>query len=68
MTAYRMFILGLVCFLSLSSTLFAQDKILAVVNNEIITQRDLDGFVSFMRMQLSSEYKGQALEDKLNSM
>ena len=68
MSIQRIFILGLICFFSLSSTLFAQDKILAVVNNEIITQRDLEGFVSFMRMQLSSEYKGKALEDKLNSM
>jgi len=47
---------------------YAQDKIVAIVNNEIITQKDLNDFVQFMRMQLSSELKGKELETKIQSM
>lgn len=35
-----------------SSLSFAQEKIVAVVNNEVITQQDLDDFIKFMRMQM----------------
>jgi parvulin-like peptidyl-prolyl isomerase len=47
---------------------FAQDKILAIVNSDIITQRDLDDFINFTRIQLSGEYSGEKLEDKIRSM
>lgn len=51
--------------------LFAQDKIIAIVNNEIITQRDVDDFANFMRMQMGgkqpmkSELLDQLIEDRL---
>jgi len=48
--------------------LFAQDKIIAIVNNEVITQKDLSDFLNFMRMQLSAQYKGRELEDKIQSL
>lgn len=51
-----------------ASELLAQDKIIAVVNKEIITQKDLSDFINFMRVQLSTEYKGQQLEGKIQSM
>ncbi len=47
---------------------FAQDKIIAIVNNDVITQKDLKDFENFMRMQLSAEYQGQDLEKKIQSM
>lgn len=47
---------------------FAQDKIIAIVNNDVITQKDLKDFENFMRMQLSAEYLGQGLEQKIQSM
>jgi peptidyl-prolyl cis-trans isomerase SurA len=47
---------------------FAQDKIVAVVNNEIITQRDTDDFANFMRMELEGEYQGEELEKKIQDM
>lgn len=47
---------------------YAQDKIIAVVNNEVITQKDLNDFINFMGMQLSREYKGRDLENKIESM
>jgi len=48
--------------------LFAQDKIIAIVNNDVITQKDLKDFENFMRMQLSSQYQGVDLEKKIQSM
>lgn len=48
--------------------LFAQDKIIAIVNKDIITQKDLNDFVNFMRVQLSTEYRGKELESKIQSM
>lgn len=47
---------------------FAQDKVVAIINNEIITQKDLNDFVNFMRVQLSAEYKGEQLVNKIQSM
>ena len=48
--------------------LFAQDKIIAIVNKDIITQKDLNDFINFMRVQLSTEYQGEQLESKIQSM
>ena len=58
----------LVVLFLFSGICFAQDKIVAVVNNEIITQKDLNDFVNFMRMQLSVELTGERLEQKIQSM
>jgi len=49
-------------------SLYAQDKVVAIVNNEIITQKDLNDFLNFIRMQYSRELKGKALEEKVGSM
>ncbi|RJO64471.1 MAG: hypothetical protein C4540_04090 [Candidatus Omnitrophota bacterium] len=46
----------------------AQKKIIAVVNNEVITQKDLEDFTHFMRIQLSQQYQGKELEAKMQSM
>jgi parvulin-like peptidyl-prolyl isomerase len=51
-----------------SYELFAQDKIVAIVNNDIITEKDLNDFLNFMRMQLSGQFKGEQLENKIQSM
>ncbi len=55
-------------FLFPSGALSAQDKMVAVVNNEIITQKDLNDFLNFIRMQYSRELNGKALEEKVNSV
>jgi hypothetical protein len=55
-------------FLFPSGALSAQDKMVAVVNNEIITQKDLNDFLNFIRMQYSRELSGKALEEKVNSV
>lgn len=48
-------------------TAYAQDKIIAVVNNDIITQKDLSDFLNFMRMQLAHKYEGRELEKQVNA-
>ncbi|MDD5128589.1 MAG: peptidyl-prolyl cis-trans isomerase [Candidatus Omnitrophica bacterium] len=50
------------------SGVYAQDKIVAVVNNEIITQKDLNDFLNFIRMQYSRELSGKELEEKVGSV
>lgn len=50
------------------ATLHAGDKVVAVVNNEIITQKDLNDFLNFIRMQYSQQLKGKALEEKVGAM
>ncbi|MCX5710289.1 MAG: peptidyl-prolyl cis-trans isomerase [Candidatus Omnitrophica bacterium] len=45
--------------------LYAQDKIVAVVNNDIITQKDLSDFLNFLRMQLARQYEGKELEKQV---
>lgn len=47
---------------------YAQDKIVAIVNQDVITQKDLADFLNFMRLQLSQEYKGRELEEKIQGM
>jgi len=48
--------------------LYAEDKIIAVVNNDIITSKDYNDFLTFLRMQLAAKYSGRELESKIQSM
>jgi len=50
------------------SSVYAEDKIVAIVNNEVVTQKDLNDFLHFMSMQLMKEYKGKELETRINSL
>jgi peptidyl-prolyl cis-trans isomerase SurA len=47
---------------------FAEDQIVAVVNNEVITKKDVNDFSNFMRLQLSKEYREDQIERKIQSM
>ncbi|MCX5703409.1 MAG: peptidyl-prolyl cis-trans isomerase [Candidatus Omnitrophica bacterium] len=47
---------------------FADDKIVAIVNNDVITRKDLDDFINFTRIQLSRKYTGSELEEKIQSI
>lgn len=64
----RSFLITAVFSLLLAGAAQAQDRIVAVVNNEVITQKDMDAFTTFTRIQLSQKLSGQGLEDKLASM
>jgi parvulin-like peptidyl-prolyl isomerase len=46
----------------------AQDKIVAIVNNDIITEKDLNDFINFMRMELQVDYQGEELEQKIQGL
>ncbi|MDD2751959.1 MAG: peptidyl-prolyl cis-trans isomerase [Candidatus Omnitrophica bacterium] len=64
-------VLGFVLTYNLKLTtydLFAQDKIIAVVNSEVVTQKDLNDFINFTRMQLAQEFKGKELDNKIQEM
>ncbi|MBI4981930.1 MAG: peptidyl-prolyl cis-trans isomerase [Candidatus Omnitrophica bacterium] len=54
--------------LAVNAPLYAQDKIIAIVNDDCITQKDLNDFSNFMRLQLSQQYHGEELEEKIQSM
>ncbi|MFH1413504.1 MAG: peptidyl-prolyl cis-trans isomerase [Candidatus Omnitrophota bacterium] len=65
---FTLAILSLLSGFYLPCGLYAESKIIAIVNSEAITQKDLDDFINFMRMQLSRELEGGALEDRVRSM
>jgi hypothetical protein len=54
--------------LSTNCCLYAQDKVIAIVNNEVITQKDLTDFLNFIRLQYSRQLQGKALEEKIISV
>lgn len=62
------FFIFTIFFFFCSSCLWALDKVEAIVNNEIITQKDLNDFLNFTRMQYSRQLKGAALEEKVGAM
>lgn len=47
---------------------YAQDKIIAIVNNEVITQKDLSDFTNFIRMQLAKEFSDSEIEKRVKDM
>ena len=63
----KVFVLSLVFFSFLSLAAFAEvvDKIVVVVNNEIITQREIDIMLMPIYAQYRSMYKGEELIRKL---
>lgn len=46
----------------------AEDKIMAIVNKDIITFKDVNDFLSFTKVQLSRHYRGRTLEEKLQEI
>jgi len=61
------FVIIFSCTLFFSSTVRAEivNKIIAVVNDEIITQRDLNKFFLPLKLQLQAEHTEEELESKL---
>ena len=60
-------IIFIVYLLGVSQISFAQveNKIIATVENEVITELDLKTYLAIAKMQLSDRYKGKELEDKI---
>lgn len=46
----------------------ADEGVVAVVNNEVITQKDLNNFINFMKIQLSGQYTKEEVEQRVNQM
>jgi peptidyl-prolyl cis-trans isomerase SurA len=51
-----------------ASRCLARDKIVAVVNNEAITEKDLDDFVNFMRVEISRQNSSEQVEAKIREI
>ena len=68
MTKARCSIVLAACLCLCQSAVFAQDKIVAVVNKDIITQKDLSDFVTFARMQMASQYSAAEVDKRIASM
>ena len=61
----RKLIITAVILLTLNSRLKAEDKIIAVVNKDTITQSEAEVYLNIIRLQLSRQFKGNELEEKL---
>ena len=58
-------ILILFCALMFNRNLSAADRIIAVVNQDTITQSEADMYLSIISLQLNQQYKGKALDEKM---
>lgn len=57
-----------ICLVLLHCLAFAEDSLVAIVNNDVITQKDIDDFVSFMRIQMSSQHSEEEIKQKIDAM
>jgi parvulin-like peptidyl-prolyl isomerase len=48
--------------------LYAEEKVVAVVNNDIITSKDMSDFVNVMRIQLAARYSGKEFESEMQKI
>ena len=59
------FVLAAICRVT---PVFADDKIVAVVNKDVITSKDMSDFLNFTRVQLARQYQGRELEEKRQAL
>jgi parvulin-like peptidyl-prolyl isomerase len=52
----------------LQSYAYAESKIVAIVNNDVITQKDLDDFLNFLRLQMTRDVGAKEAERKIETM
>jgi len=57
-----------ILLISVTSFVFAEDGVVAIVNNDVITQKDLNDFINFMRIQMSAQYSEAEVQQKINNM
>ncbi|MDP2906094.1 MAG: SurA N-terminal domain-containing protein [Candidatus Omnitrophota bacterium] len=70
-TAIRIFFVFVTLILSAICAVpsaFADDKIVAVVNKDVITSKDMNDFLNFTRVQLARQYQGRELEEKRQAL
>jgi parvulin-like peptidyl-prolyl isomerase len=61
------FLITAIFLLSCGVTL-AEDKIIAIVNCDVITQKELGDFINFTSMQMSPNYTKDEIENKIKSI
>ena len=61
----RKLIITVIIILGINRGLYAEDKIIAVVNKDTITQSEAEVYLNIIRLQLSRQFKGKELEEKL---
>lgn len=44
------------------------EKIMAIVNNDVITESELEGFIQFTKLDFASKYQGEELEEKTGQL
>ena len=63
-----LFFAAVFAFFCAAGTAYAQDKIVAVVNNEVITDKDFEDFISFTRLQMSEQSGERELDSRIDRM
>ena len=58
----------ILCLVFVNSIIFAEEGLVAIVNNEVITQKDLDDFINFMRIQMSAQYSEAEIQQRIEQM
>ena len=57
----------ILCLIFVTNFVFADETVVAVVNNEVITKKDLNDFISFTRLQLA-QYSLEDTEERISQM
>jgi len=55
-------------FLSSNFVFALEDKIIAIVNSDIITESEVKDYLNALYLQLSSQYKGKELEEEMSKV
>lgn len=61
---YNKTVFLILSFILLTSPVFAE-RIVAIVNDDIVTESELEGFIQFTELELSSRYEGKGLEEQM---
>lgn len=61
----RKLIMTVIIILGINRGLYAEDKIIAIVNKDTITQSEAEVYLNIIRLQISRQFKGKELEDKI---
>ena len=56
------------CLVLVNSVTLAQEGLVAIVNNEVITQKDLDDFIKFMQIQMSGQFSEEEVKQRIEQM
>lgn len=61
----KIILIASLVFLLFCNVLSAQDRIIAIVNKDTITQSEADAYLNMIILQLSQQYQGKELEERM---